>query len=390
MYWFAGAQLTQASIFGPPVPYPVGPLPCYVHLGDFNNDGILDIVVGNKAGGIRALLGNGDGTFQASILTRTPHPSHGAACAPWAVADFNRDGNLDLLVAYTTGQIQVLLGNGDGTFKLIGEGSKFSMQAASADFNEDGIPDLALVRVHGFCGALVLLGNGDATFRKGSQIFVGQGCLVAGGPYAVSDFNSDGHQDLLMVGVGEGTIIDYYVAFGNGDGTFQSPLVTSTQNNAAGDFVVADLNGDGIADLAQASYSQGDVGVQLGAGDGTFPYTFPTYCYTTYPTSYLRLADFNGDSVLDAAFITYSGGGLFVGPGHSDGSFGPCSLVDAGPSPGPFAIGDFNQDGVPDLAVPNYQPNGTVSVLLNTQVAAPGRSRALTDTVRSQHTTAPK
>ena len=360
-------SMAQASVFGPPVSYRVGASACSIDVGDFNNDGIPDILAGNVAGGVRVLLGNGDGTFQAGVLTRFPHGRFGIACSPRVIGDFNGDGKLDLLVIFPNGQVQVFAGNGDGTFNASGNTGTGATFTATADFNEDGIPDLLLLRPKGACEGRVLLGNGDGTFRAGSNIFVGGGCLLVDWPFVIGDFNSDGHQDVLMVEIGEAVILAYDVAFGNGDGTFQTPLVTTMQNATIGNFVVRDINGDGIADLTFSSESQGDIGVQFGAGDGTFPESFPTYCNTGLSSDYLQLGDFDGDGVPDAIFQTYYTLSLYFARGRRDGTFVGCTLLDAGPSPYGFVIADFNGDGALDVAVANNDTSGIVSVLLNTR-----------------------
>jgi hypothetical protein len=133
-----------------------------VAAGDFNSDGLLDLVVGSGYG-LMILLGNGDGTFHdPQYLT--------SGALGVAVGDVNGDGIPDLVGAAPSGVI-VLLGNGDGTFKVPqsypigGEGANF---IAIADFNRDGIPDVAVAyEGHGFgldAGLSILLGNGDGTF----------------------------------------------------------------------------------------------------------------------------------------------------------------------------------------------------------------------------------
>ncbi len=126
--------------------------------GDFNQDGFIDVVVGdgNSGGpvtGISVLLGNGDGTFQPPVYY--PFPNGVTAVV---VADFNGDGKPDLAVA--GGSLLVMLGNGDGTFKAgINTGARVNLMAVG-DFNGDGKPDLVTSE-----NVAVLLGKGDGTFQ---------------------------------------------------------------------------------------------------------------------------------------------------------------------------------------------------------------------------------
>jgi hypothetical protein len=93
------------------VNYPVGPSPSSVAVGDFNGDGILDLAVANAgSGNVSVLLGNGDGTFQPAV-----NYAADADPVPIAVGDFNGDGNLDLAVADNGAHnVGILFGDGDG------------------------------------------------------------------------------------------------------------------------------------------------------------------------------------------------------------------------------------------------------------------------------------
>jgi hypothetical protein len=153
--------------------------------GDFNNDGILDMVSPPATDTPTILLGNGDGTF-------TPAPSQPAATYPNApvVADFNGDGILDLIFT-SSGSLAVLLGNGDGTFTQNSEQSNGNGTPLAADLNGDG--KLDLVVVDSANSILIYPGNGDGTFQTALDIG------YSGPQLAVADFNGDGRLDLLTL-----------------------------------------------------------------------------------------------------------------------------------------------------------------------------------------------
>src|SRR5216117_1455056 len=159
-----------------------GTNPISVAVGDFNGDGIQDLVLTNynccnpfncchpNNYTVAVLLGNGDGSFHAA---RT----FAVGIAPWSVAvgDFNGDGKPDLVVANNgSATVSVLLGNGDGTFQaatLYGVGLN-PQSVTVGDFNGDGRLDLAVANA-GSNTVSVLLGNGNGTFQPARDFVVG-------------------------------------------------------------------------------------------------------------------------------------------------------------------------------------------------------------------------
>jgi hypothetical protein len=249
--------------FQPPRTLTAGSGPFFVAAGDFNGDGVSDLVVADlgpstqRSNTISVFLGNGDGTFKPAV------PFTVDSAPTWVVvADFNGDGKVDLAVANDQANtVSVLLGNGDGTFQAahgFGAGSS-PWGLAVGDFNGDGRPDLA-VASEGYGGVMVLLGNGDGTFQPARFFATDRGALAA----SVGDFNGDGKQDLAVANLGSTTVS---VLLGNGDGTFQA-----AQNFGAGtapDFVaVADVNGDGKPDLVVANYFGNTVSVLINTTGG--------------------------------------------------------------------------------------------------------------------------
>jgi hypothetical protein len=298
------------------------------------------------------------------------------------MGDFNGDGNLDVVVANFVGHdIAVLLGNGDGTFgpPVIYPSADGGITAriAIGDFNGDGKQDLAVTNyATGNPTVSIFLGNGDGTFRPQVSYQVGPEAYGI----AVGDFNRDGKQDLVVTSfVDNNADSTVSVLLGNGDGTFQ-PQVQYTVGMAPKSVAVADLNGDGIPDLAVANFcgitadnctSAGTVSILLGRGDGTFQSA------VNYDTGYqpqsVVVGDFNNDGIPDMAAANYCGSyycdansstvSILIGKG--DGTFEPQVAYDAGVFGAQgLVVHDFNGDGNADLALGSEF--SSVSILLGT------------------------
>ena len=230
-------KVFPTSTLLPATPYQANGPGTWVAVGDFNGDGNADFVVANS--GISVFLGNGNGTFQAPV-----NSASGASPVALATADFNEDGLLDVAAVYATGEVAILLGNGDGTFQAplnFAAGSGPS-GVAVADFNGDGAADLAVANAS---GVSVLLGNGDGTFQAPANYAAGSGPAAV----AAGDFIGNGQADLAVVNAVEGTVS---ILLGNGDGTFQ-PAVNYAVGANPQSVAVGDFNGDGAPDLGVAN-----------------------------------------------------------------------------------------------------------------------------------------
>jgi hypothetical protein len=338
--------------------------------GDFNGDGIPDLAVTNSANNnLTILLGDGSGNFTATATS----PSTGVNPYSVAAGDFNGDGILDLAVANfdPSGGIStatILLGNGDGTFTAAPAGPAEGTLAAFiavGDFNGDGILDLAVVNALGGSApgtVTILLGKGDGTFTPATA-----SPATGNSPFsvAVGDFNGDGIQDLAVANSGSTNLT---ILLGNGDGTFTPAAMSPATGNEPTSIAVGDFNGDGILDLAVTNYgsiNSDGVTILLGNGNGTF--TSATSLATGIQPYSIAIGDFNGDGIPDLAVANNASLNVTVMLGNGNGTFA-ATQVNSQMSSNPqfVSAGDFTGTGRTDLAVAVAYPNstGNLTVLL--------------------------
>ena len=393
-------------------------------VGDFNNDGKLDLIATNSDGNLGLMLGNGDGTFQppsgiTGITGNNTIPPVGIVAG-----DFNKDGSLDFATVWGVNsilQLAVYLGDGAGhfalnaTYPICPAPNHTPREDAIADLNGDGNLDV-IVPDPVNAAVAVLYGKGDGTFENVVEYAAGVAGQTAPGSVAVGDFNKDGKPDIVVSSSNAyGVLGGISVLLNTGNKTFAAPVLYSTAINVGtAQVAVADLNLDGKLDVVELHFENNNVGVFLGNGDGSFQapknFTVPqpsaiaignlngdkkpelvvssafngtvwvllnkgsgnfqlsnVYSVDVYPMA-VALADFNGDKKLD--FVGGNDNGQFftIALGNGDGTFQdvPHYNISGGVTTMDLAVADFNLDGNLDIVQGGGGSGVGLSLMLGT------------------------
>jgi hypothetical protein len=327
-----------------------------VTAGDLNGDGKIDLALLDGTAGVRVMINNGDGTFGGPV-------DHALGSFPEAIAlgDVNGDNTTDIVVATTTG-IAVLRNPGSANFAppvtyVVGNNSR---ALALGDLNHDGLLDIAVADVgSGAAGDVgILLNAGGATFSAQNY-----GTINGPGSIAVGDLDGDCIPDVVVADQGG---LTWLSGDGNGSLRPQNHLANGTIGASV---AIADLNLDGKMDLVEGdvgSLGPGIAYVLLNRGSGAF--TAPVrYSLLDAPGNSaasgiggivgVAVADLNGDRRPDLLGIAECCN-LGVFSNNSDGSFATPVAVSMPPYPVSLAHGDFNGDGLEDVAVVSSNGGG--------------------------------
>ena len=320
-------------------------------VADVNLDGKLDLVA-TSVTGVKSLLGHGDGTFAAPVITA------GAGAGRLVIADFNRDGKPDCAVANPGYTLQPFLGTGTATFTRVGSAlptAEYSSSnttgiaqiAPARDLDGDGNLDLVLGEKRSLT---VLRGAGDGTFSLAHVYAVENAAATAG--IGLGDADGDGVTDVITM---QSWLLS--VIHGRPDGSFLAPQTHAEPDVGLLSPTSADFDGDGYRDLL---FENGQsIVALLSRPGGTF--ADAASLAETQTAIALRAADVTGDGLPDVVGIFGASPGVTirVAGGVGDGTFAPFTTF-ALPTLNVVGVdfADMDRDGKQDLVLATDYQNG--------------------------------
>ncbi len=385
--------LLSAISFADQVEFNSGVAPDAIVAADFNGDGNTDLAVADRVNDqISIYYGNGEGSFTAGPVLNLSAPPSSLLAGDFDSSIY-QTGFADLAVGCSPGggpgsTVTVFLndagtfGLGQSTTVITGIPAGDPIAITAGDFNGDGNLDIATAN-YSNNSVSVLLGNGNGTFQMPQTIGVGFNptSIVA------ANFNGGSTLDLAVADQDYDSQtqsnINVVTFLSNDAGVFSESAAVQLSTTQPDVLTAVDLNNDGSPDLAVGSL---DTSGELLLNNGSFDFTQSTDGSLPGPAGAVAAADFNFDGDQDVVFA--DGGNsldvlqtpsdqITVGTGDGTGGFSATANFPTGGGPAALAIGDFNNDGKPDIAVAD-EASAQISILLNDTAGTVNRSTTTT------------
>jgi len=355
----AASPCVASADFATPVFYETGPVQEGVAIADLDGDGDNDLAVIHRNGALKTLANLGTGTFAPAVDHGILWPA--GTATEIEAADIDRDGDMDLLVSFTTvyGSVSIVRNRGNGTFDPPENyDTCYSTQMlVAADFNGDKRLDVA--GDSNCFQATIMLNNGDGTLRHNGDY--GRGYTPGG--IDAGDLDGDGDLDVVF---GNGTS-DVTTLPNDGTGAFGTHSGQAVHGNPRG-VKLADFDGDGDVDIVTSNIYENFISFLRNDGTGAFPP--PEDYFPGFGTMNLDIADFDRDGDLDLAVANRDNDHISILHNPGNGVFTDRHDEPAGNGPEDVTRGDLDGDALPDLAVTHWD-SSRVAIYLNTTVVTP-------------------
>ena len=336
--------------------------PCYTTFTHFDRNDQLDMAIINYRKNSLSIILNPldeklNRSFEYFIEPKNSLPNY------LAIDDVNDDNWPDVVFTNNgTNTVGVFLGFNYTRLSISNQTVNFSAKAfptdvVIGDFNEDSIWDLVVVCERS--GTVeILLGDDNGTFTTISSHAVTQSCDPM--RVVIGKFDNDSHLDLAITCSGAHSLS---ILFGTGDGRFTRSLDYSTDSSSPVFITSADLNRDGHQDFVVANKDSNSIGIFMGNGDGSIQ---KQILYNTSQNSapvWVAVGDLNNDNIPDLAVANFKGGNIGIYLGYGDGTFhySMSHSTDNTSNPSSVAIEDFDKDNSVDIAVLN---SGTKNIAI--------------------------
>ncbi len=335
---------------------PVVGIPSDMELGDFNLDGLLDMVVTSSVSGeLELFLGNLGGGFQLDDTEIFDCPL-GASEA--SSLDFDGDGNLDLIILTSAGILHVMLGDGEGNLQnnfSLPLGIGFVTSIEFGDLNGDDQLDIAISTLSGISGGgdtrlLLSVGNGD--YSLSAQLFPSASAL------AVEDVNGDGDLDLITAGA------QLAVHLNDGSASFvvshASDLSYDVDGLMVGDVFLDGNTGNAVQDILCLTGGGEGLAFLQGVGGGSFSEPVEGYEDQLSNAVDLTLVELDGQDGPELVYISQDSAshiGVLTGHGSDGIPFEGFQEIPISQDPQCLKVLDINQDGILDAIVASSAAN---------------------------------